>query len=58
MKDNLISIKNFPRPKTQENIRQFLGKINLYHEYITKASILLEPLHKLSRKNEIYIWTE
>lgn len=27
IKDNLISIKNFPVPKNQKNIRQFLGKL-------------------------------
>ncbi|XP_046832939.1 fatty acid synthase-like isoform X2 [Vespa crabro] len=42
VKDNLISIRNFPIPKTQKNIRQFLGKINFYHEYIPKSSILLD----------------
>lgn len=58
MKDNLISIQNFPTPKTQKNIRQFLGKTNFYHEYIPKSSILLDPLHKLLRKNEKFIWSE
>ncbi|XP_035731232.1 uncharacterized protein LOC118445648 [Vespa mandarinia] len=58
VKDNLISIQNSPIPKTQKNIRQFLGKINFYHEYISKSSILLDPLHKLLRKNEKFIWSE
>ncbi|XP_046831402.1 uncharacterized protein LOC124429790 [Vespa crabro] len=58
VKDNLISIRNFPTPKTQKNIRQFLGKINFYHEYIPKSSILLDPLHRLLRKNEKFIWSE
>lgn len=58
VKDNLISIQNFPTPKTQKNIRQFLGKINFYHEYIPKSSILLDPLHKLLRKNEKFIWSK
>lgn len=58
IKDNLISIQNFPTPRTQKNIRQFLGKINFYHEYIPKSSILLDPIHKLLRKNEKFIWSE
>ena len=58
LKDNIISIKNFPTPTTQKQIRQFLGKINFYHEYIEKSSILLDPLHKLLRKNVKFIWTE
>lgn len=58
LKDNLTSIQNFPTPKTQKNIRQFLGKVNFYHEYIPKSSILLDPLHRLLRKNEKFIWAE
>lgn len=58
LKDNLISIRNFPTPKSQKNIRQFLGKINFYHEYIPNGSILLDPLHRLLRKNTQFIWSE
>lgn len=50
VKDNLISIKNFEVPKTQKNIRQFLGKINFYHEYVPGIAMILEPLHNLLRK--------
>lgn len=55
VKDNLISIRNFPTPRTQKNVRQFLGKINFYHEYIPKIAILLDPLHNLLRKNQKFI---
>ncbi|CAB3260715.1 unnamed protein product [Arctia plantaginis] len=58
LKDNMISIRNFPTPKTRKNIRQFLGKINFYHEYIPNSSILLDPLHKLLRKDAQFIWSE
>lgn len=58
IKDNLISIQNFPTPKTQKNVRQFLGKINFYHEYIPKSSIMLDPLHRLLRKDVKFVWSE
>lgn len=58
IKDNLISIKNFPVPKNQKNIRQFLGKINFYNEYVPKISLILEPLHNLLRKGQKFIWSE
>lgn len=58
VKDNLISIRNFPTPKTQKNIRQFLGKINFYNEYIPKSAIILDPLHNLLRKGQRFIWSE
>ncbi|CAB3244666.1 unnamed protein product [Arctia plantaginis] len=58
LKDNLVSIRNFPTPKTQKNVRQFLGKINFYHEYIPRSAIILDPLHNLLRKNQKFVWTE
>lgn len=58
MKDNLISIRNFPVPKNQKNVRQFLGKINYYNEYVPKISLILEPLHKLLRKGQNFIWSD
>lgn len=57
VKDNLVSINNFPVPKTQKNIRQLLGKINFYHEYIPNSAIILDPLHNLLRKNQRFIWS-
>lgn len=38
LKDNLTSITNFPTPKTQKNIRQFLGKINFYRIHPKKCN--------------------
>lgn len=57
LRDNLVSIKDFPLPKNPKNVRQFLGKINFYHEYIPKSAIILEPLHQLLRKNQKFIWS-
>lgn len=57
VRDNLISIKNFPIPKNQKNVRQFLGKVNFYHEYLPDNAITLEPLHNLLRKNTKFIWS-
>lgn len=58
LKDNLVSIKNFPVPKTRKNVRQFLGKINFYHKYVPQIAIKLEPLHKLLRKEQTFNWTK
>lgn len=58
LKDNLISIKNFPIPKTQKNVRQFLGKINFYNKYIPNIAITLDPLHNLLRKGQKFLWTK
>lgn len=57
VRDNLISIRDFPTPKNQKNIRQLLGKVNFYREYIPNSSIILEPLHNLLRKKQKFIWS-
>lgn len=56
--DNLISIKYFPVPRTQKNIRQFLGKINFYHGFIPNRAKILDPLHNLLKKNQKFIWSD
>ncbi|KMQ86766.1 gag-pol fusion protein [Lasius niger] len=56
LKDNVISIKNFPIPKTRKNVRQFLGKINFYGKYVPNISIVLDPLHNLLRKEQKFTW--
>lgn len=58
MNDNLISIKNFPIPKTPKNVRQFLGKITYYHKYIPNAATILDPLHNLLRKGQNFHWSD
>lgn len=57
LRDNLISIQEFPIPRTQKNIRQFLGKINFYHQYIPKCTIILKPLHNLLKKKQKFVWS-
>ena len=57
LNDNLAAIRQFPVPKSCRNVRQFLGKINFYLKFIPKASSLLEPFHKLLRKNVPFRWT-
>lgn len=56
-RDNLKSIKDFPKPQNKKNIRQFLGKINFYHKYIPDSTRTLEPIHKLLRIDTQFNWT-
>lgn len=57
LKDNLKTIREFPTPKNKKNVRQFLGKINFHGKFIPNASITLEPLHNLLRKNTQFQWS-
>lgn len=56
--DNLVAIKKFPIPKTKTQVRQFLGKINFYLEFIPNHVVLLDPLRNLLRNNVSFDWSE
>lgn len=58
IKDNLIAINNFPRPKTKKMVRQLLGKINFYHKFIDNCTQRLSPLHNLLKKDQKFVWTD
>lgn len=41
------AIEDFPTPKTQRQLRNFLGLITFYHKFLKNCSLFLAPLHKL-----------
>jgi len=57
LQDNLVSIRDFPRPTTRKHIRQFLGKINFYNKYIPNSAKKLSVFHNLLHKNVPFDWT-
>ncbi len=56
--DNVLPVRDFPVPKNQKNVRQFLGKVNFYHSYIPNSAIVLAPLHNLLKKNVPFVWND
>ena len=56
--DNVLPVRDFPQPKNQKQIRQFLGKVNFYHTYIPNSAKILAPLHNLLRKNVKFNWDD
>lgn len=58
IKDNLIAIKEFERPKTKKMVRQILGKINFYRKFIDHCTQRLTPLHNLLKKDVKFEWTD
>ena len=41
------AVRDFPLPKSQQQLRKFLGMINFYHRFIPGCAELLHPLHSL-----------
>lgn len=56
--ENLISIKNLQRPSNKSGVRSILGSINFYLKYVEKSTQILEPLHRLLRKNVKFVWCD
>lgn len=52
------TIQDFQPPKTQKQVRAFLGFINFYRKYIRDLSLLTEKLSQLTKKNQVWKWEE
>ena len=53
-----IAVKNFPTPKSQTNIRQFLELAEYYRRFIEGFSATAKPLSDLLKKNTPYNWKD
>jgi hypothetical protein len=51
------AVVNFPIQSTVHNVRQFLG-LTSYRRFIMNFSSIAEPLHKLTRKDIVFDWSE
>ena len=54
--DNLISLKNIPKPKCLKDLEKFLGKVCYYYKFIPNAFKILKPLYDLKKKDVKFIW--
>ena len=51
------TVKNWPQPKTQTDVRSFLGLASYYRKYIKGFSTIAKPLTGLTEKNQAFIWS-
>ena len=52
------SIVRFPTPKTQKDVKSFLGLAGYYRRFISDFSKIAKPLNDLLKKNIEWSWTE
>ena len=52
------AVKNFPTPRTQKQVKSFIGLTSYYRKFIPGFSSIAEPLHKLTRKRNEFIWDD
>ena len=51
-------VKNWPRPLNVSEIRSFLGFASYYRRFIPDFATIAEPLTKLTRKSNKFVWSE
>lgn len=52
----IIAVKNFPAPRNQKGIRQFLGLAGYYRRFIQDFSKIASPLSNMLKKNATFHW--
>lgn len=60
--DKVQVIYDFPQPKSDRQLRQFIGLVNFYHRFLPHAAELMQPLHDLLSKHKststVLEWSE
>ena len=54
----ILAVKKFPVPKTQKNVKQFLGLAGYYRRFIDGFSKIASPFNQLLGKDIPFNWTE
>ena len=54
----IAAIKEWPVPTNVHEIRSFIGLCSYYRKFIRDFSEIAEPLHKLTRKDHKFNWTD
>ena len=52
------TILEMPPPKSEKEIRGFLGRLQYINRFIAKLTSTYEPIFKLLRKNEPHTWND
>ena len=57
--DKVVAIQNMTVPKSQTELKRFLGMVNYYHRFVPNMATVLQPLNeKLNAKTKTLEWDE
>uniref|UniRef100_A0A5S6Q567 RNA-directed DNA polymerase n=1 Tax=Trichuris muris TaxID=70415 RepID=A0A5S6Q567_TRIMR len=51
-------VREWPRPMSADEVRRFIGLASYYRRFIKHFADIAAPLHKLTGKNEPFVWGE
>ena len=54
----VAAVREFPTPQDLKTVRQFLGLSSYYRRFIRGYAAIARPLHRLTRKDTEFVWTE
>ena len=56
--DKVAAIAKWPRPANVSEVRTFCGLASYYRAFVENFAHIARPLHQLTQKNKLFIWTE
>ena len=56
--DKIKAIQEMPVPKTEKEVRGFIGKLQYISRFIAKLMMICDSVFKLLRKNQLVEWNE
>ncbi|KAL6318153.1 hypothetical protein AAG906_035658 [Vitis piasezkii] len=56
--DKIKAILDMPAPKTEKEIRGFLGRLQYISRFIARLTDVCEPIFRLLRKNQSTVWND
>ncbi|XP_017428581.2 uncharacterized protein LOC108336620 [Vigna angularis] len=56
--DKARAIIEMPAPRTEKEVRGFLGRLNYIARFISQLTATCEPMFKLLRKDQAVVWNE
>lgn len=56
--EKITTIQHFPTPQDAQAVKRFVAFANYYRSFIPNFAHLSAPLNKLTRKNQVFNWTQ
>ena len=50
------AVRDYPAPRSKEDISKFLGILNFFRSFLPDAALLLQPLTSLMKKSAVFVW--
>lgn len=56
--EKVVAVSDWPTPRSQRDVRSFIGLCGYYRRFICDFSRVARPLHQLTEKNRRFAWDE